>query len=60
MLDDVWDSSVLKVFDIHCRILLTTRNRGLTDSVSGMHNIVSPAQKKVKGLIKSTWRYIVS
>uniref|UniRef100_A0A3B5M228 Apoptotic peptidase activating factor 1 n=1 Tax=Xiphophorus couchianus TaxID=32473 RepID=A0A3B5M228_9TELE len=35
ILDDIWDSSVLKVFDIHCRILLTTRNRSLTDSVSG-------------------------
>ncbi|XP_070848414.1 apoptotic protease-activating factor 1 [Chaetodon trifascialis] len=35
ILDDIWDSTVLKVFDIHCRILLTTRNRSLTDSVSG-------------------------
>ncbi|XP_038150125.1 apoptotic protease-activating factor 1 isoform X2 [Cyprinodon tularosa] len=35
ILDDIWDSSVLKVFDIHCRILLTTRNRSLADSVSG-------------------------
>ncbi|KAM4523763.1 apoptotic protease-activating factor 1 [Fundulus diaphanus] len=35
ILDDVWESSVLKVFDIHCRILLTTRNRSLADSVSG-------------------------
>ncbi|XP_008398784.1 apoptotic protease-activating factor 1 isoform X1 [Poecilia reticulata] len=35
ILDDIWESSVLKVFDIHCRILLTTRNRSLTDSVSG-------------------------
>ncbi|XP_054910837.1 apoptotic protease-activating factor 1 isoform X2 [Poeciliopsis prolifica] len=35
ILDDIWDSSVLKVFDIHCQILLTTRNRSLTDSVSG-------------------------
>lgn len=35
ILDDIWDSSVLKVFDIHCRILLTTRNRSVTDSVSG-------------------------
>uniref|UniRef100_A0AAX7UKC9 Apoptotic protease-activating factor 1 n=1 Tax=Astatotilapia calliptera TaxID=8154 RepID=A0AAX7UKC9_ASTCA len=36
ILDDIWDSTVLKVFDIHCRVLLTTRNRSLTDSVSGM------------------------
>ncbi|XP_029018925.1 apoptotic protease-activating factor 1 isoform X2 [Betta splendens] len=35
ILDDIWDSAVLKAFDIHCRILLTTRNRTLTDSVSG-------------------------
>lgn len=35
ILDDIWDSSVLKVFDIHCRVLLTTRNRSLADSVSG-------------------------
>ncbi|CAN9508500.1 unnamed protein product [Ophioblennius macclurei] len=35
ILDDIWDSSVLKVFDIHCRVLLTTRNRSLTDAVSG-------------------------
>ncbi|XP_070709625.1 apoptotic protease-activating factor 1 [Pempheris klunzingeri] len=36
ILDDIWDTAVLKVFDIHCRILLTTRNRSLADSVSGM------------------------
>ncbi|XP_056132484.1 apoptotic protease-activating factor 1 [Lampris incognitus] len=35
ILDDIWDSTVLKSFDIHCRILLTTRDRSLTDSVSG-------------------------
>ncbi|KAI3366710.1 hypothetical protein L3Q82_009386, partial [Scortum barcoo] len=35
ILDDIWDSSVLKVFDIHSRILLTTRNRSLADCVSG-------------------------
>ncbi|XP_069020980.1 apoptotic protease-activating factor 1 isoform X3 [Embiotoca jacksoni] len=35
ILDDVWDSMVVKAFDIHCRILLTTRNRSLADSVSG-------------------------
>uniref|UniRef100_A0A8C5H0E3 CARD domain-containing protein n=1 Tax=Gouania willdenowi TaxID=441366 RepID=A0A8C5H0E3_GOUWI len=35
ILDDIWDSTVLKAFDIHCRILLTTRNRSVTDSVSG-------------------------
>uniref|UniRef100_A0A9J8B8Z8 Apoptotic protease-activating factor 1 n=1 Tax=Cyprinus carpio carpio TaxID=630221 RepID=A0A9J8B8Z8_CYPCA len=35
ILDDVWDSSTLRSFDIQCRVLLTTRNRGLADSVSG-------------------------
>ncbi|TNM91663.1 hypothetical protein fugu_020043 [Takifugu bimaculatus] len=35
ILDDIWDSMVLKTFDIHARILLTTRNRSLTDSVGG-------------------------
>uniref|UniRef100_A0A7N6BQ52 Apoptotic protease-activating factor 1 n=1 Tax=Anabas testudineus TaxID=64144 RepID=A0A7N6BQ52_ANATE len=35
ILDDIWDSTVLKAFDIQCRLLLTTRNRSLTDSVSG-------------------------
>nr|AAI16582.1 Apoptotic protease activating factor 1 [Danio rerio] len=36
ILDDVWDSSSLRSFDIQCRVLLTTRNRALTDSVSGV------------------------
>ncbi|XP_051547321.1 apoptotic protease-activating factor 1-like isoform X4 [Myxocyprinus asiaticus] len=35
ILDDIWDSSTLRSFDIQCRVLLTTRNRGLTESVSG-------------------------
>ena len=35
ILDDVWDTTVLKAFDIHSRVLLTTRNRALADSVSG-------------------------
>ncbi|XP_047431560.1 apoptotic protease-activating factor 1 [Mugil cephalus] len=35
ILDDIWDSTVLKAFDIHCRIILTTRNRSLVDTVSG-------------------------
>ncbi|RVE56651.1 hypothetical protein OJAV_G00223590 [Oryzias javanicus] len=35
ILDDVWDSTVLKAFDINCRILLTTRNRSLADVVNG-------------------------
>uniref|UniRef100_A0A671MMR2 Apoptotic protease-activating factor 1-like n=1 Tax=Sinocyclocheilus anshuiensis TaxID=1608454 RepID=A0A671MMR2_9TELE len=35
ILDDVWDSFALRSFDIQCRVLLTTRNRSLADSVSG-------------------------
>ncbi|XP_060770271.1 apoptotic protease-activating factor 1 [Neoarius graeffei] len=35
ILDDVWDSYTLRAFDIQCRVLLTTRNSSLTDSVSG-------------------------
>lgn len=35
ILDDVWDSYALRSFDIQCRVLLTTRNRSLADSVSG-------------------------
>uniref|UniRef100_A0AAR2K4S5 CARD domain-containing protein n=1 Tax=Pygocentrus nattereri TaxID=42514 RepID=A0AAR2K4S5_PYGNA len=37
ILDDVWDSYTLRAFDIQCRVLLTTRNRSLTDSVSGRY-----------------------
>uniref|UniRef100_A0A8B9I1D4 Apoptotic protease-activating factor 1 n=1 Tax=Astyanax mexicanus TaxID=7994 RepID=A0A8B9I1D4_ASTMX len=40
ILDDVWDSSSLRAFDIQCRVLLTTRNRSLTDSVSGQKESV--------------------
>uniref|UniRef100_A0A8C7NYZ0 Apoptotic protease-activating factor 1 n=1 Tax=Oncorhynchus mykiss TaxID=8022 RepID=A0A8C7NYZ0_ONCMY len=35
ILDDIWDSSVLKAFDIQCRVLLTTRDRSLAECVSG-------------------------
>uniref|UniRef100_A0A1A8NRF7 Apoptotic protease-activating factor 1 n=3 Tax=Nothobranchius TaxID=28779 RepID=A0A1A8NRF7_9TELE len=35
ILDDIWDSTVLKVFDVHCRVLLTSRNKSIADSVSG-------------------------
>lgn len=35
ILDDVWDTSALRSFDVQCRVLLTTRDRGLIDSVSG-------------------------
>ncbi|KAJ8007181.1 hypothetical protein DPEC_G00114870 [Dallia pectoralis] len=35
IVDDIWDSTVLKAFDIQCRVLLTTRDRSLADSVTG-------------------------
>ncbi|KAM4749517.1 apoptotic protease-activating factor 1 [Rhinophrynus dorsalis] len=35
ILDDVWDPWVLKAFDIQCRVLITSRDRSVTDSVSG-------------------------
>ncbi|XP_031438233.1 apoptotic protease-activating factor 1 isoform X2 [Clupea harengus] len=41
ILDDIWDSSVLKAFDIQCRVLLTTRDRSLVDSVSGQRSEVA-------------------
>ncbi|XP_017267042.1 apoptotic protease-activating factor 1 isoform X2 [Kryptolebias marmoratus] len=40
ILDDIWDSSVLKVFDVQCRVLLTTRNRSIADSVGGVKHEV--------------------
>uniref|UniRef100_A0AAZ3QYU1 Apoptotic protease-activating factor 1 n=1 Tax=Oncorhynchus tshawytscha TaxID=74940 RepID=A0AAZ3QYU1_ONCTS len=41
ILDDIWDSSVLKAFDIQCRVLLTTRDRSLADCVSGSKSEVA-------------------
>ncbi|RXM36709.1 Apoptotic protease-activating factor 1 [Acipenser ruthenus] len=41
ILDDIWDSGVLKAFDIQCRVLFSTRDRGVTDSVSGKKYEVS-------------------
>ncbi|XP_018602815.1 apoptotic protease-activating factor 1 isoform X1 [Scleropages formosus] len=35
ILDDIWDGAVLKAFDVQCRVLLTTRDRSLVDSVGG-------------------------
>ncbi|MCI4382137.1 hypothetical protein PGIGA_G00260270 [Pangasianodon gigas] len=43
ILDDVWDSYTLRAFDIQCRVLLTTRNSSLTDSVSG-HRFKVPVE----------------
>ncbi|XP_033888103.3 apoptotic protease-activating factor 1-like isoform X2 [Acipenser ruthenus] len=41
ILDDIWDSVVLKAFDIQCRVLFSTRDRSVTDSVSGKKYEVS-------------------
>ncbi|MGH0131581.1 UNVERIFIED_CONTAM: hypothetical protein FKN15_027666 [Acipenser sinensis] len=41
ILDDIWDSGVLKAFDIQCRVLFSTRDRSVTDSVSGKKYEVS-------------------
>ncbi|XP_061495490.1 apoptotic protease-activating factor 1 isoform X2 [Rhineura floridana] len=35
VLDDIWDSWVLKAFDSHCQVLITSRDRSVTDSVTG-------------------------
>ncbi|KAG8578473.1 hypothetical protein GDO81_010505 [Engystomops pustulosus] len=40
ILDDVWDSWVLKAFDIQCRVLVTSRDRSVIDTVSGMKLLV--------------------
>nr|XP_045007990.1 apoptotic protease-activating factor 1 isoform X2 [Jaculus jaculus] len=52
ILDDVWDPWVLKAFDNQCQILLTTRDRSVTDSVMGPKYVV-PVESglgKEKGL----------
>uniref|UniRef100_A0A8C3TCY0 Apoptotic protease-activating factor 1 n=1 Tax=Chelydra serpentina TaxID=8475 RepID=A0A8C3TCY0_CHESE len=35
VLDDIWDSWALKAFDNQCQVLITSRDRSVTDSVSG-------------------------
>ncbi|XP_060051599.1 apoptotic protease-activating factor 1 isoform X2 [Erinaceus europaeus] len=40
ILDDVWDPWVLKAFDNQCQILLTTRDKSVTDSVMGPKHLV--------------------
>ncbi|XP_066489510.1 apoptotic protease-activating factor 1 isoform X2 [Tiliqua scincoides] len=35
VLDDIWDSWVLKAFDSHFQVLITSRDRSVTDSVTG-------------------------
>ncbi|XP_076967766.1 apoptotic protease-activating factor 1 isoform X5 [Tamandua tetradactyla] len=52
ILDDVWDAWVLKAFDNQCQILLTTRDKSVTDSVMGPKYVV-PVESglgKEKGL----------
>ncbi|KAF6117361.1 apoptotic peptidase activating factor 1 [Phyllostomus discolor] len=41
ILDDVWDPWVLKAFDNQCQILLTTRDKSVTDSVMGVKYVVA-------------------
>uniref|UniRef100_A0A2K5X3F3 Apoptotic peptidase activating factor 1 n=1 Tax=Macaca fascicularis TaxID=9541 RepID=A0A2K5X3F3_MACFA len=52
ILDDVWDSWVLKAFDNQCQILLTTRDKSVTDSVMGPKYVVPVESSlgKEKGL----------
>ncbi|XP_060269067.1 apoptotic protease-activating factor 1 isoform X5 [Ovis aries] len=40
ILDDIWDPWVLKAFDNQCQILLTTRDKSVTDSVMGPKYVV--------------------
>ncbi|XP_078459825.1 apoptotic protease-activating factor 1 isoform X2 [Lampetra planeri] len=35
LLDDVWDSRVVKAFDVHSRVLLTSRDSSVTDLATG-------------------------
>ncbi|XP_070611991.1 apoptotic protease-activating factor 1 isoform X1 [Erythrolamprus reginae] len=41
VLDGIWDSWVLKAFDNQCRILVTSRDRSVADSVTGKKYEVS-------------------
>ncbi|XP_074082752.1 apoptotic protease-activating factor 1 isoform X2 [Macrotis lagotis] len=52
ILDDIWDSWVLKAFDCHHQILLTSRDKSVTDSVMGSKYVVSVENglRKEKGL----------
>ncbi|XP_019370564.1 PREDICTED: apoptotic protease-activating factor 1 [Gavialis gangeticus] len=35
VLDDIWDSQTLAAFDNHCKVLITSRDRSVTDHVTG-------------------------
>ncbi|XP_043825125.1 apoptotic protease-activating factor 1 isoform X1 [Dromiciops gliroides] len=52
ILDDIWDSWVLKAFDSHHQILLTSRDKSVTDSVMGPKYVVpvESGLRKEKGL----------
>uniref|UniRef100_A0A2K6UIG7 Apoptotic peptidase activating factor 1 n=1 Tax=Saimiri boliviensis boliviensis TaxID=39432 RepID=A0A2K6UIG7_SAIBB len=52
ILDDIWDPWVLKAFDNQCQILLTTRDKSVTDSVMGPKYVVPVESSlgKEKGL----------
>ncbi|XP_016078670.1 PREDICTED: apoptotic protease-activating factor 1 isoform X3 [Miniopterus natalensis] len=52
ILDDIWDPWVLKAFDSQCQILLTTRDKSVTDSVMGPKYVVPVESSlgKEKGL----------
>ncbi|XP_069764495.1 apoptotic protease-activating factor 1 isoform X2 [Narcine bancroftii] len=41
VLDDVWDSWVLKCFDVQCRVLITSRDMSIAESVSGNQFLIS-------------------
>uniref|UniRef100_UPI00398E8893 apoptotic protease-activating factor 1 isoform X2 n=1 Tax=Pristiophorus japonicus TaxID=55135 RepID=UPI00398E8893 len=41
VLDDVWDSWVLKCFDVQCRVLITSRDKSITEAVTGNNFLVS-------------------
>ncbi|XP_078091593.1 apoptotic protease-activating factor 1 isoform X2 [Mustelus asterias] len=41
VLDDVWDSWVLKCFDVQCRVLITSRDKSITEAVTGNKFLVS-------------------
>ncbi|XP_040200273.1 apoptotic protease-activating factor 1 [Rana temporaria] len=40
ILDDVWDPWVLKAFDVQGRVLITSRDKSVTDAVSGIKRFV--------------------
>uniref|UniRef100_A0A8U7NSN0 Apoptotic peptidase activating factor 1 n=1 Tax=Corvus moneduloides TaxID=1196302 RepID=A0A8U7NSN0_CORMO len=39
VLDDIWDSWVLKAFDNQCQVLITSRDRSVTDAVCNKYEV---------------------